>query len=80
MLHLSVFSRTSVNLAFLKKNENAEFNGGHAKIILYLRGDGIEKSVPRDHRLSSFGKPRDAKRLSSRRFFLSHTHTCDVSL
>ena len=23
--------------------------------------DGIEKSVPRDHRLSSLGKPRDAK-------------------
>ena len=22
--------------------------------------DGVEKSVPRDHRLSSLGKPRDA--------------------
>ena len=26
--------------------------------------DGIEKSVPRDHRLSSLGKPRDANRRS----------------
>ena len=25
-------------------------------------GGGVEKSVPRDNRLSSFGKPRDAKR------------------
>ena len=31
-----------------------------------------EKSVPRDHRLSSLGKPRDAKRRSSGRIFLSH--------
>ena len=28
----------------------------------YLFEDGIEKSVPRDHRLSSRGKPRDANR------------------
>ena len=32
----------------------------------------IEKSVPRDHRLSSLGKPRDAKRRSSERIFLSY--------
>ena len=29
----------------------------------------IEKSVPRDHRLSSLGKPRGAKRRSSDTFF-----------
>ena len=28
----------------------------------YSCEDKIEKSVPRDHRLSSLGKPRDAKR------------------
>ena len=35
----------------------------------------IEKCVPRDHRLSSLGKPRDAKRRSSGRIFLSYPHT-----
>ena len=39
--------------------------------------DGIEKSVPRDHRLSSLGKPRDANRWSSGWIFLSHPHTYD---
>ena len=34
----------------------------------------IEKSVPRDHRLSSLGKPRDAKRRSSGRESLYHLH------
>ena len=34
----------------------------------------MEKSVPRDHRLSSLGKPRDAKRRSSGRIFYPHTH------
>ena len=37
----------------------------------------IEKSVPRDHRLSSLGKPCDAKRRSSGRIFLSYPHTHD---
>ena len=37
----------------------------------------IEKSVLRDHRLSSLGKPRDAKRRSSGRIFLSYPHTHD---
>ena len=32
------------------------------KRINYSCEDGIEKSGPRDHRLSSLGKPRDAKR------------------
>ena len=32
--------------------------------------DRLEKSVPQDHRLSSFDKPRDAKRRSSGRIFL----------
>ena len=41
----------------------------------YSCEDGIEKSVPRDNRLSSLGKPRDANRWSSGRiesYFLSH--------
>ena len=35
------------------------------------------KSLPRDHRLSSLGKPRDANQRSSGRIFLSHPHTRD---
>ena len=41
------------------------------KIIHHESEDGIEESVPRDHRLSSHGKPRDANRWSSVRIFLS---------
>ena len=37
----------------------------------------IEKSVPRDHRFSSLGKPRDDKRQSTWQFFLSYSHTHD---
>ena len=33
-----------------------------------------------DHRLSSLGKPRDAKRRSSERIFLSYFHTHDEFL
>ena len=29
---------------------------------LFFAWDGIEKSLPRDHGLSSLGKPRDADR------------------
>ena len=31
----------------------------------YSFDDGIEKSIPQDHRLSSFGRPHDAKQQSS---------------
>ena len=37
----------------------------------------LEKSVPMDHRLSSIGKPNDAKRRSSGRIFLFYPHTHD---
>ena len=37
----------------------------------------IEKSVPRDHRLSSLGKPHDVKRRSSGWIFLPYPHTHD---
>ena len=40
-----------------------------------LVGGRIEKSFSRDHRLSLLGKPRDAKRRSSGRIFLSYPHT-----
>ena len=41
-----------------------------SKKIIHCSYEGrIEKSVPRDHRLSSLGKPRDAKRRSSGGFF-----------
>ena len=36
--------------------------------------DGIEKSVPRNHRLSALGRPRDAKWRSLGPDFLSHPH------
>ena len=39
--------------------------------------DRIEKAVSRDHRLSSLGKPRDAKRQSTGKIFLSYPHTHD---
>ena len=42
------------------------------KRIHYSCEDGMEKSVPRDHRSSSLGKPRDAIRWFSGRTFLSH--------
>ena len=37
----------------------------------------IEKFAPRNHRLFSLDKPRDAKRWSSGQIFLSHTNTHD---
>ena len=42
------------------KHENAVFNGEQEKIH-YSCEEGIEKSVPCDHRLSSVDKSRDAK-------------------
>ena len=39
--------------------------------------DGIEKSVPHDHYLSSLGKLLDDNMLSSGRIFLFHSHTHD---
>ena len=47
------------------------------KRIHYSCEGRIEKSVPCDHRLASLDKPRDAKRLSSGRIFLSYPHTHD---
>ena len=44
------------------------------KRIYYSYENGIEKSVPRDHHLSSLGKPRDANRWSSGQIFLSHSY------
>ena len=37
----------------------------------------MEKTIPHDHLLSTLGKPRDAKRRSSGRIFLSYPHTYD---
>ena len=47
------------------------------KIFHYSCEGRIEKSVPRDHRLSSLGKPHDAKRRSSGWIVLSYPHTHD---
>ena len=64
-----IFSWTSGNL-FKKYKFGIEWLA--RKRIHYLYGDGIEKSAPQDHGLSSLGKPRDLKRWSSGRIFLSH--------
>ena len=45
------------------------------KRIHYSWEGGIEKSILRDQRLSSLGKPCDANRWSLTRIFLSHPHT-----
>ena len=46
--------------------------------MIYHSCEGrIEKSVPLDHRLSSLGKPRDTKRRSPGRIFLSYPHMHD---
>ena len=45
------------------------------KRIHYLCEGRIEKSVPRDHRLSSLGKARDAKRWPLGQIFLFYPHT-----
>ena len=47
------------------------------KRINYSYEGRIEKSIPRDHRLSSLGKPRDANWWSSGQIFLSYPHTHD---
>ena len=47
------------------------------KIIHYSCEGRIEKSVPRNHRLSSHRKPRDAKRRSSGPICLSYHQTHD---
>ena len=40
-------------------NINEVFSGEQEKRIHYSCRESIEKSVPRDHCLSSLGKPRD---------------------
>ena len=69
-LYLSL-TRTSGSLFLNKKQWRAR------KSIHYSCEGRIEKSVPRDHCLSSLGKPRDAKRQSSGQIFLSYRQTHD---
>ena len=45
---------------FLFNIQCALFSGEQVKESIICVLDGIEKSVPRDHRLSSLGNPRDA--------------------
>ena len=66
---ISAYSGNSVSLM---KNKNKEFNVKQEKRIHYLCDDGIEKSVPRDHRLSSLGNLRMPKG-DPRDIFLSHS-------
>ena len=67
MLNEVTMSHLSVFMIFWKSfsscfNINEVLSGEQEKNIHYSCEDGIEKSVPRDHRLSSLGKPRDANR------------------
>ena len=48
------------------------------KILHHLFEEGVEKSIPRDHRLSSLGKPRDAKQWSSGWNFLYLSYHSDM--
>ena len=73
LLHLRVLG-ISGSLYF--KYENALFKGEQENEY-YFCENGIEKSVPRDHHLSSLGKPCDSKRRSSRQIFLFRPHTHD---
>ena len=71
-LHLSVF--WDLELEAYSKIKNS---GEQEKEPIIRRGGRIEKSIPRDHRLSSLDKPRDVKRWSSGRIFLSYPHAHD---
>ena len=51
LYRISAYLGTSCSL-FLKKN--VALNSEHEKRIHYLSKDGIEKSVPHNHQLSSF--------------------------
>ena len=53
----STWSETSGSFSLFKKN--TKFNGAHENIIYYLCNEVIEKSVVRDDRLPSHGKPHN---------------------
>ena len=69
MISVSAYSET-LNI------KNAEFNGGQENVY----DDGKDKSVLGGHRLSSFGKPRDANQWSLGWIFLSHPQIHDTFL
>ena len=69
-LYLSLF-RDFWKLIFLNEKKKQWWA---RKRIHYLCEGRIEKSVPRDHCLSSLGKPCDAKPQSSGQIFLSYPH------
>ena len=46
------------NAVFFLENENVVFNGEQEKESI-ICDYGIEKSIPRDHHLSSLGMPQD---------------------
>ena len=64
--------------AYFKLNKLINKNSGEQekKSIIRVR-IGLKKSVPRDHPLSSLGKPRDVKWQYSGQIFLSYSHTHD---
>ena len=75
MYNISAYTGTSGILFFFKIKMRISLLS--KKNHHYLCKDGIEKSVPPDHHLSSFCKSRDAKRSSSGGIFLSHPQTND---
>ena len=69
--------KISCHVAFQRIQKILAYNGEQEKGSIIRVRKGWEKIVPRDNRLSSLGKPRDANRRSSGRIFLSHLHTHD---
>ena len=56
----------------IKKNYFSEMNGMQEKRIYHECEGQIEKSVPRDHSLTSLGKPCDARQSPSGQIFLPY--------
>ena len=75
--HISVYSGTSKRFFI---NIKCSILWWARKRIHYSNEGRIEKSVPQDHPLSSLGKPRDGKRRSSGRIFLSHLDSYSLDL
>ena len=73
---ISAYSGTSESVFKHVKHKKPSWMVSKRKIHYLLEGR-IEKSVPRDHHLSSLGKPHDAKQRSSGRISLSYPHTHD---
>ena len=59
----------------IKENSNEQEKSSIIRVWVGQKNPSL--GITRDHRLSSLGKPRDAKRRSSGRIFLSYPHAHD---